>query len=96
MLCHRCGGEIALSGKVSRLDSCTKCDSDLHVCLNCNFFDPFAPNQCREPQAELVRDKEKANFCDYFTPNQKRGASTPAGKSKTDEARDAFKNLFKK
>jgi hypothetical protein len=32
----------------------------------CEFFDPSAGQQCREPVAEAVRDKQRANFCGYF------------------------------
>lgn len=96
MLCFRCQKEIAIVGKVSRLDSCPKCHSDLHVCLNCSFYDPFAHKQCREPATEVVRDKEKANFCEYFSPSQKTAIDGLAPKSKSDEARNAFDNLFKK
>jgi hypothetical protein len=84
-----------VEGKVARGDACPKCHSDARVCLNCNFFDQFAPNQCREPQAEVVRDREKANFCEFFTPSAKRGAAGQQ-RSKADEARSAFDNLFKK
>jgi hypothetical protein len=30
------------------------------------FFDPNSYNECREPVAQRIVDKEKANFCDYF------------------------------
>jgi hypothetical protein len=93
MICFRCQRDLPIEGKIARLDSCPKCFSDLHVCLNCNFYDPFAPKQCRETSAELVRDKEKSNFCEYFTPSSKSGISA---KSPADEARKAFDNLFKK
>ncbi len=95
MLCHRCGKDIKINGKVSRTAACPECDTDLHACLNCTFYDPFAPNQCRETQVELVGDKEKANFCEYFTPNEKtaRGSTST---SKQDDARKLFDNLFKK
>jgi hypothetical protein len=33
----------------------------------CKFFDSRVYNECTEPNAERVVDKEKANFCDYFT-----------------------------
>ncbi len=49
--------------------TCPQCGSDLHCCLNCRFYDPAKHNQCAEPQAEWVRDKESANSCDYFWPN---------------------------
>lgn len=98
MLCHHCQETLKLtSNKVGRTEACPKCDADMHVCLNCALMDPFAPNQCREPQAELVRDKERANFCDYFEPNQKCGGMPgKSAKSKEQEARNAFDNLFKK
>tara|TARA_Y100001970_G_scaffold125403_1_gene155155 strand:+ start:213 stop:482 length:270 start_codon:yes stop_codon:yes gene_type:complete len=38
------------------------------VCLNCKFWDLDYSNQCRENQAELVREKDKANFCEYYKP----------------------------
>jgi hypothetical protein len=96
MLCFCCKTEVAITGKVSRMDSCPKCHSDLHVCLNCFFYDPFAHKQCREPVTEVVRDKEKANFCEYFSPNQKTAIDGLRANSKSDEVRNAFDNLFKK
>jgi len=65
-LCFHCQRDLTLNGKVSRSDQCPYCGSDLHCCLNCEFYDPCAHNRCREPQAEYVSDREKANFCDYF------------------------------
>ena len=35
----------------------------------CEFFDTTAPQQCREPVADLVSDKARANFCGYFQIN---------------------------
>jgi hypothetical protein len=35
----------------------------------CEFFDTAAPQQCREPVADLVSDKARANFCGYFRIN---------------------------
>jgi hypothetical protein len=32
----------------------------------CEFFDAAAPQQCREPVADHVSDKSRANFCGYF------------------------------
>jgi hypothetical protein len=95
MFCHHCGGEIKIEhGHVGRTEECARCGSDLHCCLNCTNYDPGAHNRCREPQAEWVSDREKANFCDLFIANsastagQKRGAAT--------DPRSAFDNLFKK
>jgi hypothetical protein len=34
----------------------------------CEFYEPRLSNGCREPMAEEVMDKQRANFCDYFQP----------------------------
>ncbi len=34
----------------------------------CEFYDPSVVEACVEDNAEEVRDKERANFCDYFKP----------------------------
>ncbi len=40
--------------------------ADIRSCKMCQFYDPKSYNECREPSADRVQDKEKANFCDYF------------------------------
>jgi hypothetical protein len=35
----------------------------------CPFYDPRLPDQCTEEDAADVREKARANFCDYFVPN---------------------------
>lgn len=96
--CWKCGGAIDLppGSRVATRDTCPKCDSDLHSCRNCRFFDTSKHNQCAEPQAEWVRDKEASNYCDYFSPNTGHGAagaSRPAPKA--DDAKEKFDSLFK-
>ena len=96
MYCWKCGTEIAdISGvrKVLRIDACPKCDSDLHVCKNCQFYDRQYHNECRETQAEWVSDKERANHCDYFAPSSRAGGTTP--KSSADQVKSALDKLFK-
>jgi hypothetical protein len=68
MLCWKCGQSVETKEKVQRKDACDKCGSDLRCCFNCEFYDKAAFHQCKEPQAEWVRYKEKGNFCDYFRP----------------------------
>jgi hypothetical protein len=65
--CYRCHKEIELSGRVGRKDTCPFCGAALRCCLNCKFYDEGAHNQCREPNSEWVSDREKSNFCDYFS-----------------------------
>lgn len=65
--CHQCGAEIHVVERVGRRDSCPGCEAEVRCCLNCVFYDPQVSNACREPNVEPVRDKDAANFCDYFS-----------------------------
>ena len=83
--CCKCGAKIECpaGNRVLRRDTCPKCGSDLHCCRNCQFYDPDKRHQCAEIQAGWVRDKESANYCDYFQPNPvlmaRAGGSSRAG-----------------
>ena len=68
MICFSCGSKIEIKDRIGFRATCETCEADLHVCLNCNFYDPDVHNQCREPQVDLVQDKERANLCEYFLP----------------------------
>jgi len=92
MKCYKCAFEITVEGPIGRQDTCPRCSSYLHCCLNCRFYDPSAHHECREPQAEWVRDKEMGNFCDYFEPAD----GDRAIASKADEARKKLDGLFGK
>lgn len=96
MVCHNCGREIKLIGKVTRKDTCSYCDTDLHSCKNCRHFDPGKSNQCDEPQADYVRDKLKSNFCEFYEPNTRVPLTSRSAQPRGDDARKAFENLFKK
>lgn len=72
-------------------DTCPKCHSDLHVCRNCSFFDEGAHHECRESSAEWVKDKERANRCEYF-----RSRSSREGEGSKSDALSALDALFKK
>jgi hypothetical protein len=79
--------------RVTRETTCPSCGRDLHACVQCRHFDRHAHNQCREPQAEWVTDREKRNFCDYFSLH-------PAGQAgmhqnRAQSARSKLDSLFK-
>lgn len=38
------------------------------MCRMCRHHDLGKAKQCREPMAEEVKDKTRANFCDWFQP----------------------------
>ena len=75
MKCHHCQKEIPLLGNVGRREECPFCRQDLHVCKNCVHYDPKAYNECAEPQAERVLEKDRSNFCDYFSPSNREGVA---------------------
>jgi len=91
--CHRCSSSVSVgpNNKVGFRESCDKCLSDLHACLNCTLYDTTAYNSCREPNADRVVDKEKANYCDYFQFRDGEGAKN-GGK---DAALKKLDDLFK-
>jgi len=90
--CYHCGEPLKFADRIGLREECPKCRNDVHVCKNCAFYDVTAYNECREPSAEVVREKDRANYCDYFQPGDGRGG---AGKSKSD-LMSAAEALFKK
>ena len=93
-LCFHCRRTLALESQVSRQDQCPHCGSDLHCCLNCEFYDKFAHNRCREPQAEYVSDREKANFCEYF--RFRMSEEDPTQEDAKEKAKNEWEALFRK
>ena len=95
MRCFSCDAPIDLPAgeRIGFAECCERCDADLHVCLNCRFHDPSAYNECRESSAERVRDRDRANRCEYFSPGDREGE---AGGASRDAARSALDDLFKK
>lgn len=68
MICYKCKTNLNLEegDKISRYETCPKCNTDLRCCKMCKFFDVHSYNECREPVAQRVSDKERSNFCEYF------------------------------
>jgi hypothetical protein len=56
----------------------------------CQFYDPNTYNQCKEPIAERIVEKEKANFCDFFV------VGNPGASDDNKNLLDAAMALFKK
>ena len=91
--CYRCGESLAaLSLPLSRQDECPGCGNYLHVCKMCLHFDARVPRQCREDGAEEVTDKDRLNFCDWFSPSET--AFDPQRKDQEDQAKAALDALF--
>ena len=95
MRCAACDASVTIPAgeRVGFRDTCESCGVDLHVCLNCSRHDRSAYNECREPAAERIGDRERANRCDWFSPVEAAGGETASQPTKNLGALDA---LFKK
>ena len=94
LTCWKCGASLEeLTLPLRRLEECKACRSELHVCRMCVEYDTRVAKHCREPTAEEVRDKTKANFCDHFN---RRWALTSRPRGEADAARAALDALFGK
>ena len=94
-ICQVCGQENQVGDIIGRRDSCSGCQTDLRSCCQCRHYDTAMANDCREPQVELVVDKERANFCDFYQPAAGSPAKGGGGLSK-DEAAAKWEELFGK
>jgi len=92
VICFGCQTKVPFEGVLGRRSECPKCRADLHVCKNCQHHDPKAYNECLEPSADVVKEKDRANFCDHFTPGNKAGGSGPS----KDDLKKAAEALFRK
>jgi hypothetical protein len=92
--CSFCGAEFPTE-KIFFGDSCDECSRDLHVCVNCEYYDLSSPNECREPAADKVTDKERKNFCDFFKPKSD-GDGKADFEKKRQDLFNAAEDLFKK
>lgn len=90
VICHACRRSAEYESVVGRGDECDGCGADLRVCLNCAFYDASAYNECGEPSAERVLEKDKGNFCDFFRAADGRahGAASAGGNNSVNSELD--------
>jgi len=93
LVCWRCGASLdALPQPLARESECPECAAQLHVCRLCQFYEPRWRQGCREERAEDVRERDRANFCDWFTPHSR--ANVAAGADKVSTAKARLDSLF--
>ena len=69
LVCWKCGASLkAQPLPLGRRAECLACGAELHVCRLCRHYDTRKAKQCRELAADEVKDKTRANFCDWFQP----------------------------
>jgi len=90
--CWHCGQALR-AVDYGRETNCLGCHKPTHVCRNCRHFARGRPNDCLEPLAEPVLDKERANFCDLFEPSDRHVQSRdgPTANDLVKAAEDLFK-----
>ncbi len=94
LVCWKCGASLAaLTLPLRRLEECPSCRAELHVCRMCLDYDTSVAKHCREPTAEEVREKDRANFCDFFKPRP--GAYTAPNTAEVAQTRAELAKLFK-
>lgn len=91
--CFECGKKNNIYDKVGFRSECD-CGADLHCCRNCKFFDVKAYNSCREPSADFIQEKDRANYCDYYQPGAE--GSLQVGLSQKEDLKAKAEALFKK
>ena len=65
-ICFNCSHEFPHDYRAYRSSICPACGREVKVCKNCRFFTPGAHWDCRETIPEPVKEKDRANFCDFF------------------------------
>ncbi len=90
--CWHCGRELS-KADYGREADCLGCHKPTRVCRNCRQYAPGRPNDCAEPLAEHLLDKERANFCEHFDPAEAPASSGPM--NDRDALKKAADDLFK-
>ena len=91
--CYSCNKQLSflVGEKISFSEECDHCAADIHNCKMCKFYDLKSYNECKEPSADRIVEKEKRNFCEYF--NLSHGGQNNDHQEKALSAAEA---LFKK
>lgn len=91
LVCFECKKEDQFD-RVGFRQECSACGADLHVCLNCRFYDEASYNECVETSADRIKVKDRSNLCEFF-----QAAVNKAGQqSEKDALLAAAEALFKK
>ena len=85
--CHACGAEWTEQENPGFSTQCEGCGEYLHCCRNCRFYAPGHHNDCREDQAETVRDGAVRNLCEYFQFTDRDAAGAAPDRSAAARAR---------
>jgi len=89
--CWSCGRPLTGSD-LGRETLCLGCHKPTRVCKNCSWYDSAKTHQCGEAILEPVKDKERANYCDFFQATENSAGDKSDSK---DSLIQAAEDLFK-
>lgn len=92
--CVDCGTQ--LPPLTDALGQCPTCKAELHACQQCAHFAPGQRFECTQPIPERIADKRARNECTFFSLRTTVERETSSGSGRSDDARRALDNLFKK
>ena len=64
MKCYNCGN----TNLQEYQDTCPNCNSYVHCCMNCKFYDENQSSKCRI-QGKWENDKRQKNYCTDWSAN---------------------------
>ena len=92
--CQFCGAPMNVGDPIPRDSECDSCRRDLRSCRNCRFYDVRYNNSCRESSADPVEDKERRNFCEYFSFREEPYRAESGSSAREAGARAKLEGLF--
>jgi hypothetical protein len=90
--CWQCGTDLKAED-FGRETNCLVCGKPTRVCRNCCWYAPGRGDDCAEPAADRVMEKERANYCEFFQPTLEPRSSQPS--ANVQELLKAAEDLFK-
>ncbi len=94
-MCYKCLKPLIVSAPISRTELCPHCGSDVRCCKNCKHYSLSSHFECKEHIQEHIVEKERSNFCDWFSLNAILDSSEGKnGVLKTEKAKNDFNALF--
>lgn len=93
-VCQHCGAPVRLDEPIPREAVCDQCGRDLRACLQCRHYDASYNNACRETMADPVVEKDRRNFCEYFSFSREAFAGRAAEGARAADARAKLAGLF--
>ena len=93
-VCRHCGAAVTLSEPLPRDAECSGCGRDLRACVHCRHYDSAYNNSCRETEAEPVVEKDRRNFCEFFSFAQGTLPKAEDSSGQQQEARARLEALF--